>query len=140
MMSNVKFNTVETVATIAGKEYNAEIGTVIKTFLGTEPDHAMFSALVEFSFVGGNQSTGYIMLTKWDKELDTSVVNPAGLAFLKEVMETIGGSWESLLQKKVWILRDKDDRWGRIVGLVRVDDHQKAVIFNESLGFGELDV
>lgn len=139
-MSEVVFNKIETTATVNGQKYSAELGTVIRTFFGTEPDHDRFSVLVEMHFGGTGQSTGHLSLTKWDKALDKAVPHPRGLEFLKAIMETIGGSWENLLQKKVWVLRDTDDHWGRIIGLVNVDSHQMALVFNDYWANPELDV
>ena len=85
------------------KEYDAEVGTISKAFLGFERDHNWFSFAIEIEdlYHGHGRSTGY-------RGLDMS---PQSMALIREIIKTIGGEYSnfsSLIGKPAVLMRDRD--------------------------------
>lgn len=85
------------------KEYEAEVGTISKAFLGFEPDHNWFSLALEIeeAYHDNIRSTGYMGLPN----------TPSSMALVREVIKTIGGDYSnfsSLVGKSAILMRDRD--------------------------------
>lgn len=84
------------------KEYEAEVGTISKAFLGFERDHKWFSFAIEIEelYKDYGRSTGY-------RGLDMS---PQSMALIREVILTVGGdtaNFSSLVGKPAILMRDR---------------------------------
>lgn len=85
------------------KEYEAEVGTVSKAFLGFDADHNSFSFAIEIKghYNDYTKSTGY-------RGLDADA---SSMALVREVIKTLGGGYSnfsSLVGKPAILLRDRD--------------------------------
>lgn len=97
-----------------GKSYFLELGTVRSTFLGRE-DHGIFTFNLDFDFNGSGQGFGNIFLA------DTLPVLVSLIDF--------AGSWESIVGKQFWVMREKE--YDTIKGLMSVDQRNVWILTDE---------
>lgn len=116
-----------TTTTTETTKYTHEIGKIRATHLGYE-DHGMFSLNVDFAFKGSGQGTGHIGLGT----LGNSIAGP----LIEAILKAAGVStWERLVGRTVYVVRD-GDRWnGRIVGMAPLPTEEgEGFVFASDMG------
>lgn len=112
-------------------DYEAELATVDSTRLGIN-ELGLYSGDVVFTGVGWGQSFGGVRL---DQAIGRgpesySVGSHYGMTHLMRIMEVVGGTWETLVGKRCYVLR-RGPRFGATIAGIASLDGERVYILDE---------
>jgi len=115
-------NRDETGKLVSEPEYEKELARISSAELGFE-DHGIFGVNINFEFESASQGTGWYTLN-----------NLTGGKLLSAIMQAAGVSrWEDLKGVPVYVLRDKGNPFGQIVGFEKLPINKQGgrIIFKD---------
>lgn len=111
-----------------------ELGVIESTFLGHEGNGIMSFSL-RFNFGGSGQSFGGWSLDGYEKSLQRRVGSKFGCEVINRILRAVGvDSWEKLVGKEMWVLRDGNKYNSKIIG-IEAPAYRKGEMYSDCMPF-----